>query len=125
MLKTVKILLISSAGIAYSVSAQNSAPPPAAPPAFSDDTKVDPATLDPAAGVAQLLGIDKNAAAERLELQRKAVDWANALIADPPAAFVDMELQQTPNFKINLYFSKDVTPGEIISSAPNDIRRYI
>lgn len=100
-------------------------PAPAAPPPVSDETIVKPNQVDPQAAVAELLGVSSSEATKRLVLQEAAANWAADLAANPPAGFVDIDIEHSPRFVVNVYFTREVSASELTRLAPNALNPFV
>lgn len=108
----------------YSIEAQDTGTPDA-PPVLDEQTTVAPAEVDATAAVSEMLGISTSEVDERLTLQDAAADWASELARNAPAGFVSLDIEHTPRFVVNVYFTRDVPAQEVARIAPPALRRYI
>jgi hypothetical protein len=99
--------------------------PPAAPPPFSEESVARGKSATPADSYAADVGVSAAVARERLSLQDQAAEYAQSLLASNPNGFVDLEIRHTPNFKITVYYNKEVDQAALTRAAPVNIRRYL
>jgi hypothetical protein len=124
MRKSAKLILLASALSIAPAAAQEDVSPPAPAP-FSEDALARGKAADPARSYAEAFSVPAATARERLALQDEAVAYAQTLLASNPQGFVDLAIRHTPNFRIVIYYNKDIDRTALTSAAPVALRRYL
>lgn len=98
---------------------------PTAPPPFSEEAVARGKAANPAESYAKDVGVSTEVARERLALQDEAAEYAQSLVSSNPAGFVDLVIRHVPNFKVTIYYNKEVDQAALTRAAPVNIRRYL
>ncbi|MEE4211667.1 MAG: S1 family peptidase [Parvularcula sp.] len=58
-------------------------------------------------------------------LQDQAAQYGQELLVTNPSGFVDLEIRHQPNFKVFVYYDKDIDRKALTSAAPVKLRRFL
>ena len=82
-------------------------------------------SANPGAAYAADLGVSLEEARDRLRLQDEAAQYASTLMSQNTTGFVDIELRHTPNFKVIIYYQKNIDRDLLTRSAPVGLRKFL
>lgn len=96
-----------------------------APPPFSEELTTLGETSNPTDGYTKDFGVSVVDAKVRRDLHEKATSYTQSLVETSPTDFVNFAIRHSPNFKITVYYGKDIDRTAQMRSVLLELRKYL